>query len=412
MPSVKWRSRSTADDRSIVFELVEFPDRIAERLLTWHGPAILSTLPRRAVSPACLLLTAAGIPMPIARTCPNCHVLQAIPDEPAGQTVRCPSCQAEYPAESALPASAPPKRRDQRLAAGLILAAAVLLAIGLSGYLIYRPTPTDFTEPNGIFSARFPNRPTAETVSQANPLMLRWGEQKYRANVWRKEYSVAILDGLNAGDELYGPATRDKHINGVLAITLTNANGEQLLERQTTHEDHPAREVVFAGRDGRLTALRVVAGERYALRLEVSGPGTGTEAAAFLDQAGEFFGGVHVGAGFGLPVVDDPTPVSVADLVSAYMADADAADAKYKDRWLKVTGPIREVDKDGTEFLIEGGESLVVVKRAPPARMTVRLNPGKEATTTGRCRGLQEDTSRNRRVLLDEAIVARPPSPT
>jgi hypothetical protein len=313
--------------------------------------------------------------------------------------------------EATQPASNPPKRRASPSAIGLILAVGVLLATGLSAYLAFRPLPTDFTEPDGIFSTRFPNRPEAEIVSQANPMLLRWGEERYRANAWGEEYSVAILDGMNSGAELYGPATRDKHINDVLIVSVTNAGGRQLLERQTTHEEHPAREVLFASQDGKLTALRVVVGERCALRMMVSGLATGKEPAASLDEAGEFFAGVHLGAEFGPPVVDDPLVVSAVDLVAAYKADSDAADANYKDRWLKVTGSVGDVAQDGTQFLMNADESVVVVKRARPARMTVRLNPGTEATTTARCRGL-EDSSSDRRILLDEAIVARsrPPS--
>jgi hypothetical protein len=283
---------------------------------------------------------------------------------------------------------------------------------GLPAYLIiYRPIPTDFTDPNGIFSARFPNRPEAETVSQANPMRLRWGEQLYRAKVWRKEHSVAIIDGLNGGDELYGPASRDKHINSVAVVTVTNANGKQLFERPVTHEGHTAREVVFVSRDdGKLTALRVLAGERHVLRLAVTGPGDEDEPVAFLDGAGEFFDGVHVEAGFGLPIVDDPPAVSVADLDAAYKADTGAADTKYKDRWLRVTGSVREVAEDGTEFLMKAGESVVVIKRAPRGRHTVQLRgPGTQVTTTGKCRGLEAGAAAGPRVVLEDAIVAAPP---
>jgi hypothetical protein len=342
--------------------------------------------------------------MPIALTCPKCHAPQTVPDATAGQTVQCPSCQAEFPAEPAPPAPTPPKRRVRWGVIGLMLVGA-----GLSAYLlINRPIPTDFTDPDGIFSARFPNRPEAETVSRANPQMLRWGQQQYRAEVWRKEYSVTIYDGLNVGDELYGPATRDKHINAVVVVTVTNANGKQLFERPATHESHTAREVVFVGRDdGRLTALRVVAGERHALRLAVTGPGDPKEPAAFLDGARAFFDGVHVEAGFGPPVVDDPPAVSVADLAAAYKADARAADAKYKDRWLRVTGPVREVAEDGTGFLMGAGEGVVVVKRAPEARLTVRVRgPGTPVATTGKCRGLEAGAAAGARVLLEDAIVA------
>jgi hypothetical protein len=299
------------------------------------------------------------------------------------------------------------------LVIGLVLAgAAVLLGAGLYAYLfILRPIPTDFADPNGIFSARFPTPPEAETVCQANPLMLRWGEQVYRAKVWTNEYSVEVFDGLNAGDELYGPTSRDKHINGVIVLTLTNMSGNQLFERQANHEGHAARDVVFFGRDtGKLTALRVLGGERYVLRLAVTGPWDRDEPASFLDGARAFFDGVHVEAGFGPPIVDDPPAVSAADLAAAYKADPRAADAKYKDRWLQVTGSVREVAKDGTEILMEAGEGVVVVKRAPQARLTVRVGePGTQLTTTGKCRGLEAGGPR---VRLEDAIVARPPPPT
>ena len=67
-------------------------------------------------------------------------------------------------------------------------------------------------------------------------------------------------------------------------VTATNANGKDLLERQATHEGHIAKEVAFVNRDdGKLTALRVLAGERYVLRLAVTTYGNKEEPAAFLD---------------------------------------------------------------------------------------------------------------------------------
>jgi hypothetical protein len=347
--------------------------------------------------------------MPIALTCPKCHAPQTVPDEAAGQTVRCPSCQVEFPAELTPPAPSPPKRRVRLWVIGL-----VVVAIGLPAYLfISRPIPTDFTDPNGIFSARFPDRPEAQTVTQAKPLLLRWGEQLYRAKVWQKVYLVAILDGLNAGDELYGPSSRDTHINGVVVVTITNANGKQIFERPATHEGHHAQEVVFVGRDdGKLTALRVLAGEHHVLRLAVTGPGDADKPTGFLDGAAEFFDGVHVEAGFGPPIMNDPPAVSATDLAAAYKADAKAADEKYKDRWLRVTGSVREVARDGTVLLMEAGKSVVVVKRAPQARRTVPVQgPGKQVALTGKCRGLEAGAATGARILLEDAIVARP-SPT
>jgi hypothetical protein len=356
--------------------------------------------------------------MPIALACPKCSAPQTVPDEAAGQAVRCPTCQAEFPADPAAPAAPRPAKWATRWVLPCVIIG--LLLAGGAGLVAYQladhSTPTDFTDPDGMFSARFPDAPEATAVSQAQPLRLLWGEQLYQAKVWGREYSVAILDGLNAGDELYGPATRDAHIRDVVVIVMTNATGRQLLERPADHEGHPAREVVFVRReDGRLTALRVLAGEHHALRLAVTGYGDKDRPADFLDRAGEFFNGVHVGTGFGPPIVDDPPAVSAADLAAAYKADPRAADAKYKDRWLRVTGWATEAARDGTEFVMEAGESGVLVRRAPPARRSVRLRwwwwPGEVVVTTGKCCGLDAGAAAGARVLLEDAIVAHPPAP-
>ncbi len=349
--------------------------------------------------------------MPIALTCPKCHAPHTAPDEAAGRPVRCPACRAEFPAGPAAPPAPKPARRR---VLPWLLGLALVGGAGLAAYLLIgRPTPTDFTDPEGVFSARFPDRPEAKVVSQAQPLLLRWGERLYRAKAGREEYSVAVLDGLNAGDQPYGPATRDAHINGVIVLTASNADGAQLFERPAAHEGHPAREAVFVRRgDGRLTALRVLAGERHALRLAVTGPGDPDKPADFLGRAAEFFDTVHVGAGFGPPVVADPPAVSAADLAAAYRADAGAADAKYKGRWLRVSGTVREVAEGGTEFLVGAGGGAVLVRRAPAARMAVRVGrPGAEVTVTGRCRGLGAEPPEGPRPLLEGAVVARPPAP-
>jgi tRNA_anti-like len=344
--------------------------------------------------------------MPIALTCPNCRAPQTVADAAPGETVRCPACQAELPAPPAGPAPATPGR-FLPWAVGLGLAAIAALIASL---FLGRSNPTDFADPDGMFSARFPNRPEAQAVSRAQPLLLLWGEQLYRANANGNEYSVSVLDGVNAGDQPYGPASRDIQINEAVVIALTNADGKMLLDRPVVHEGHPAREVVYLHReDGRLTALRVLAGESRILRLAVIGSGDKDKPGDFLDKAGEFFGGVHVGTGFGPPILEDPPTVSAADLVAAYKADAQAADAKFKDRWLRVTGAVREVAEDGTEFLLDAGDGTVLVRRAPPGRRSARVRAdGITYTTTGKCRGL-DASGTGLRVLFEDAIVAHPP---
>jgi hypothetical protein len=340
--------------------------------------------------------------MPIALTCPKCHASQTVPDAAAGQTVRCPACQAELPAR---PATPPPAARRRVLpwVVGLVLAGGAALA---AYEFVGKSTPTDFADPDGVFSARFPDPPEARAVSRAEPLRLLWEEQLYRAKAGGKEYSVAILDGVNAGDQPYGPASRDTHINEAIVIVLTNSDGQKLLDRPVVHEGHPAREVVFVQReDGRLTALRVLAGEHRILRLGVTGSGDRDKPGDFLDRAGEFFGGVHVGSGFGPPVVADPPTVSAFDLVAAYTADAHAADVTYKDRWLRVTGSVRDVAEDGTEFLLEAGDGAVLVRRAPAARRSAALRgAGTTVAPTGRCRGL-DAAAAGPRVVLEDAIL-------
>src|SRR5436309_3109494 len=125
--------------------------------------------------------------MPIALTCPQCQAPQTVPDESAGQTVRCPSCQAEFQAESAsLPAAPAPGKRHVVLWIVLLL---LLVGGGLGAYLfLTRAIPTDFTDSNGLFSARFPDRPEEKLVSEAQPIKLLWGERLYRAKAGGKEY--------------------------------------------------------------------------------------------------------------------------------------------------------------------------------------------------------------------------------
>jgi hypothetical protein len=350
--------------------------------------------------------------MSIVLTCPKCSAPHTVPDEVAGQTVECPACRTQFPADPVPPPRAPASGRRAILpwVIGLLLVGGA----GVAAYqLVDRSTPTDFTDPDGIFSARFPNPPEAKAATKAQPLRFVWGERLWQAKAGGKEYSVAVLDGLNTGDQPYGPTTRDAQIDGIVVIAQTNSDGQMLHSRTVTHEGHPAREVALVQRDsGKLTAFRVLAGERHALRLAVSGSGDKDKPTEFLDRAGEFFNGVHVGTAFGAPIVADPPAVSAADLAAAYKADARAADAQYKDRWLRVTGTVREVAEDRTEFLMEASGSAILVRRAPQARQTVAVRgPGATVVTTGKCRGLEAGADPGPRVVLEEAIVVNRPSP-
>jgi tRNA_anti-like len=351
--------------------------------------------------------------MPIAISCPKCSAPQTVADTDTGKTIQCPACQSEFaadPGASAVPSPAPSpsQRRGLWKSIGLI----VLLGGAIVVYMVFiRSTPTDFSDPGEMFSARFPNPPEEQVVSEANPLALRWGEHVFKAKSAGKEYSVTILDGVNLGHQEYGPATRDDEITSAAVITMTTADAKQLADRNIDHDGHVMREFVgFQKDEGRLVALRLVAGERCILRMTVAGSGKQDGAIDFLDKAGEFFDGVHLGPAFGPPIVEDPVTVSATELAAAYQADAKAADTQYRDRWLRVAGWVKEIGENRTEFQIDGGKAMIVVRRAPPARMSVPVRrTGDTVTATGKCRGLDPESPNDPRIVLDEAIVLSPP---
>jgi hypothetical protein len=300
---------------------------------------------------------------------------------------------------------APPKTRRLPVVLGL----AVLGGAALAAYLVFfRSTPADVTDSDNMFSARFPNPPEESTVSEANPMGLRWGERLYRARAGGKEYKVSVLDGVNAGDQEYGPLSRDTQANEALVIMLTDDDGTKLAERTMPHEGHVAHEMAYVRKDdGRLTAARAVVGEHQILRLSVTGSGDKDKPTEFLDQAAEFFNTVHVGPAFGPPITEDPPAVTAAELNAAYKTDPKAADARYKGKWLRVTGKVKAVADGGTSFKMDAGTSVIQILRAPPARRTVRVQAGQTATMTGKCRG-REPAETEPRVILDESIVIHP----
>lgn len=346
--------------------------------------------------------------MPIALTCPKCNAPKTVADADAGKTVRCPTCHAEFPSDSGpvrpSPVATPPKSRAVPIIVGLV----VLGGAALAAYLAFgRPTPTDVVEPAGLFSARFPNVPEVTTVSEAKPMDLKWGEKLYRARAGGKEYAVSVLDGVNIGDQEYGPESRDTQANDALVIILTNDDGRKLAERTVPHEGHVAREMAYVHKeDGRLTAARAIVGEHQILRLTVTGSGDKDKPTEFLDQAADFFNSVHPGPAFGPPIVEAPPAVTPTELSAAYKSDPKAADAKYKDHWILLKGKLREAAKDRTSFLMDAGDGAVMVRRATQARRTVPLpKPGGAVTLTGKCRGLDGESGQ---VVLDEAIVIHP----
>ena len=102
--------------------------------------------------------------------------------------------------------------------------------------------------------------------------------------------------------------------------------------------------------------------------------------------------------------------MSAADLGAAYRADAKTADAKYRDHWVRVTGPVTAVGTDGTTFELDAGGAIIDVHRATRGRLSVPVRKGsRPVTVTGKCQGLSDPAAgATPRIVLADATVARP----
>ena len=352
--------------------------------------------------------------MPLTLPCPACKDPQTVPDEAVGHTVRCQTCQAEFRATAAAPVAPPWESKPRRRILPWVISLLVLGGISavIWYFMFWTGSPTDYADPAEVFSARFPNVPESYTASNANPAMLRIGEQVTRTSAGGRDYSITVVDGLNPGDQEIGPAGRDSQSSSAMAVTITNLDAEILRQRTTTHDGHVAVELVVRGKDdGRLTAFRAVTGETCQVRMAVSGSGSKDRAEAFLDEAGSFFDTVKLGPAFGPPILEDPLAVSAGDLGAAYKADPKAADARYKGKWVRVTGRVMAVAEDGNAFEVDAGGPVLVVNRAVRARLSVPVGgAGAPVTATGKVKGLEEPTTGpDVRVVLDTATVLRLP---
>lgn len=356
--------------------------------------------------------------MALSLTCPACHEPQTVSDEEAGRTVQCPKCRAEYTAATPAAATTKPTAPKPKSRSGVPLVVVIVFVLLVFGgvvayFVIGWSRPTDFTDPKGAFTARFPNAPETVKDTPANPMAMQWGERVFRAKVGGREYEIMVLDGLNSGDQEMSLATRDAQINTVAVVTATNLDAKAVHQRPVTHEGHAAREVLLVDRGNRVTAMRVVVGERLGVRITVSGTGDRDKPDATLDSAAMFFNDVHLSQAFGPPILEDPVAVSAADLATAYRTDAKAADARFKDRWVRVTGPVTAVAQDGNALEMRADGATIAVQRAARARMTVQVRKGAaSATLTGKCLGVTETAPETGPVIaLTEAIVARPANP-
>ncbi|HYH63070.1 MAG TPA: hypothetical protein VD866_00080 [Urbifossiella sp.] len=293
---------------------------------------------------------------------------------------------------------APKSRRTQWFLAAVV----VLGAAAGGGWFAYQQgylgisNPADYADPDGVFTARFPNTPAPTTVTPANPKLLIWGERGMKASVGRREYAVTVQDGLSRGDEEISPNTRDSQADVLLVLLASNSHGDIVHRRTVTHDGHAGREVAIAGRDdGKVMAVRIVVGEKCAVRITVHGPGDKGNPEGVLNDAAGFFESVKLGPAFGPPILEDPQTVSAVDLAAAYKSDLAAADGRFKGRWLRVSGKVTQVGDRA--FEIDAG---VAVRRAPEAKREVSVRTGGVVTATGKCEGFIEN-----RVSLTETIV-------
>lgn len=321
--------------------------------------------------------------------------------------VRCPRCQTEFPAiPSTLPGGPTPGRRSSRL---FLLPVVVVALAGAGAYLAFGMSrPTEYADPAGLFTARFPDVTQTETLMEADPTVLRWGERVTSARAGGREYAVTALEGINTGNQEVSPASRDAQLLSIVVLASTNANAKTILDRPASHDGHVARDIVMVNADdGRLTALRAVAGEHSAVRMTVTGSGDRDNPMAFLDEAVKFFDTVDLGPAFGPPVIEDPVAIPAAELGAAYRADAAGADAKYKGHWIRVTGPVAAVGPGGTTFDLNAGGTTIEVRRAARGRLSVPVRTaGATVTVTGKVQGLQPaDAGPGRLVLTDATVI-------
>jgi len=107
--------------------------------------------------------------------------------------------------------------------------------------------------------------------------------------------------------------------------------------------------------------------------------------------------------------ISQPTPVTAKQLVEAYWDSREKADAKYKDRWLDVTGTVKYTQTTSTMapgsttvfVMLEGekdipGDVTIVVRQGflfdtgPPGSTLDdfrKLAKGQEVTIRGKCVG-------------------------
>jgi len=298
--------------------------------------------------------------------------------------------------------------RKSRRTQWFLAAAVVLAAAGGGGWFAYQngyigvSNPADYADPDGVFTARFPNPPVATSVTAADPKMLRWGERGVKASVGRRDYAVTVQDGLNPGDLEPGPWGRDRQADMLLVLLASNSHGDVVHRREVKHEGHDGREVVIAGRDdGKVMAVRVVVGDKCAVRMTVHGPGDKANPEAALADAAGFFESVKLGPAVHQAVLAHDAASSAVLVAMLYRANASLSDERYKGKWVRLTGTVTDVVADGS-FTIDGG---VAVRRAPPARMSVPVRKDARVLVTGKCEGLIEGM-----VVLTDAVVSRPPS--
>jgi hypothetical protein len=336
-------------------------------------------------------------------TCPGCGAQRRLEDAAAGTEVFCPTCGKTYRADPPSPAAAPVARRPKRAGGWLVLVVALVVLIGggLAAYLwMNTGTPTEYDDPAGMFSARFPNPPTADAAGPAPKD--GYTVRVARATAGDAEYSVAVI-GPFAPTTVVGPRWRDRQLARFAGPVA--ASGEPVGDGPATVEGHAARQVATF-RDGTVFVNRFATGERYVLRLGFTKPVPDkAHAAAAVRDAERFFDTVRVGPEFGPPLDKGPDPVPAEELLAAYQSDPAAADARFKDKYFDLKVKVGSVERSGdrvTAITLRAGK--LVLRCSMAGAFPGPVQPGDGVTVTGKCEGLKRPQSGPAEVVVEGCV--------
>ena len=393
--------------------------------------------------------------MPFAMTCPECDAQMAVPDAIAGKTIRCKACgetfKANPPATKSGPSARPrdddeprsrrsrprddkddpPRRRDDNerprsgrrrqgdddetrrpgrpgrgrrpRVLGLVGLFVLLTAGGVAAYLIFfRSSPTDYTDPDGMYTARFPDTP--EYKATGDPV--RRIERVATAKAGGLEYTINVLGPVGSAKKLPGPELRDHLLKEWAFITAQNSGGESISEEPVDHQGLRGLDAILRYQSqGRAMFVRLLVTDKHLLRMMVAGPmAEGDQAKVLRERALAFFETVQVTPALGQPLDREPETIPATELGAEYQRDPKAADARFNGKWLYIVGVINGVSLDGDVAWMKAGDHVLEVKGG-----VAELKTGDTVTMIGLCGGLRPPGRDAPRIVFTHCrVVANP----